>query len=160
VELLQRSSTTTTTIITISKEVTYCLYSAILLSGGVTKKECNCGEANEAPTLWNRIAGGEKAGLHEFPWVVSLHELTTKVNGVPFFFCTGALIDPTHVLTAAHCVRRRDAYEIMVILANTNKMSPHPQHVAVNVTRIYKHPSYNGFLNYCTSLIIVCEADL
>ena len=107
----------------------------ILLSGGDTKKECNCGEAKETPALWNRIAGGEKAGLDEFPWVVSLHSLTTKVNGMPFFFCTGALLDPGHVLTAAHCVWHYSAHQLMVILASNNKRNIHPQHVAVNVTK-------------------------
>ena len=103
----------------------------------------------------NRIAGGEKAGLDEFPWVVSLHSLTTKVMGMPHFFCTGALLDPSHVLTAAHCVGDRDADDIMVILANNNKMSPHPQHVAVNVTRTYLH-----LATKCTSLLVALHICL
>ena len=117
----------------------------ISLSGGNTNKECNCGEANEGPAQWNRIAGGEKAGLHEFPWVVSLHFLLSMRTYEHSFFCTGALIDPTHVLTAAHCVVKKTdmVEEITVILAGNNKKDPHPQHVVANVTKVHLHPSYD-----------------
>ena len=79
--------------------------------------------------------------MDEFPWIVSLHDLAMTLNGHPVFFCTGALLDPTHVLTAAHCL---DAgrEEVMVILASNNKEDLHPQHVAVNVAKIDSHPSY------------------
>ena len=79
--------------------------------------------------------------MDEFPWIVSLHDLALTLNGHPVFFCTGALLDPTHVLTAAHCL---DAgrEEVVVILASNNKEDLHPQHVAVNVAKIDSHPSY------------------
>ena len=115
------------------------------MSGGNTNKECNCGEANEPPAQLNRIAGGEKAGLDEFPWVVSLHFLLSMRTYEHSFFCTGALIDPTHVLTAAHCVVKNtlNADLITVILAGNNKKDPHPQHVVANVTKVHLHPSYD-----------------
>ena len=126
----------------------FCTYQVLLwvhtlrLSGGnTTNKECNCGEAKERPTHWNRIAGGEKVGVDEFPWIVSLDYKWSKK-----FICTGALIDSTHMLTAAHCVwgDRDRPSNLRVILAINNKSQIHlqPQHVAVEVVKIDLHPSY------------------
>ena len=105
----------------------------ILLSGEITNKKCNCGKANEGPVPL--IAGGEKAGLDEFPWIVLVTLDALSLTPFLGFFCTGALLDPTHVLTAAHCVWHYSAHQLMVILASNNKRNIHPQHVAVNVTK-------------------------
>ena len=43
------------------------------------------------------ILGGENAEITDWPFMVSLQQLTEH-------FCGGVLIDSTHVLTAAHCV--------------------------------------------------------
>ena len=45
------------------------------------------------------IVGGSATGANQFPWVVMLVK-----NG--HFICGGGLIDPLHVVTAAHCVKR------------------------------------------------------
>ena len=103
------------------------------MSGEITNKKCNCGKANEGPVPL--IAGGEKAGLDEFPWIVLVTLDALSLTPFLGFFCTGALLDPTHVLTAAHCVWHYSAHQLMVILASNNKRNIHPQHVAVNVTK-------------------------
>ncbi|XP_055624213.1 transmembrane protease serine 9-like [Toxorhynchites rutilus septentrionalis] len=53
----------------------------------------NCGSY-----LMNRISGGEKANVFEFPWMALL-----KYN--QGFLCLGSLISKRYVLTAALCVR-------------------------------------------------------
>lgn len=51
----------------------------------------------------DRILGGQKTGLSEFPWMALLQY--RKNNGRGFTFaCGGALISKRYVLTAAHCV--------------------------------------------------------
>ncbi|XP_022114875.2 CLIP domain-containing serine protease 2 [Pieris rapae] len=51
--------------------------------------------------LGNRIFGGRKAKLYEFPWMV-LISYTTREG--PQFQCGGTIINSKYVLTAAHCV--------------------------------------------------------
>jgi len=45
----------------------------------------------------SRIIGGTNATVGAWPWQVGL-----QYNG--FLFCGGTIVDPTTVITAAHCV--------------------------------------------------------
>lgn len=50
----------------------------------------------------NRIFGGSEANLGEFPWMARLrHE---NKYGYKTYSCSGFLILPKYVLTAAHCI--------------------------------------------------------
>ncbi|XP_012285284.1 serine protease easter-like [Orussus abietinus] len=55
--------------------------------------------------LSQRIVGGEKAGIDEFPWMALLEY--DKPNG-RVTACGGVLISDRYVLTAAHCLKGKD----------------------------------------------------
>ena len=81
-------------------------YLGLIFAGGSGEKLCNCGEAKGFQEQFNRIAGGEKVEEGKYPWIVQMHTVTGSGAHDRSWSCTGALLDPTHVLTAAHCIIR------------------------------------------------------
>ena len=75
-----------------------CLYHVSVVSTTIYScdraAECGCSK-NDAVT--NKIVGGEAAVAASWGWAVSLQRPT----GLPF--CGGAIVSPSHVVTAAHC---------------------------------------------------------
>ncbi|KAF7263934.1 hypothetical protein GWI33_000889 [Rhynchophorus ferrugineus] len=54
----------------------------------------------------DKIYGGQKAQLDEFPWMALVEYL--KPNGQKGFYCGGVLINSKYILTAAHCLKGKD----------------------------------------------------
>jgi hypothetical protein len=69
----------------------------------------------------DHIIGGQKAVVSEFPFQAALGY--TSENGLNFDFnCGGSLIADDVILTAAHCVNRRDTQPVIVRLGRVSKM--------------------------------------
>ncbi|MCB0073969.1 MAG: trypsin-like serine protease, partial [Caldilineaceae bacterium] len=85
------------------------------------------------------IIGGREAVPGAWPWQAAL--LFDPDNGRSQF-CGGALIDPTWVLTAAHCVVDWSAATTLYVLVGRHDLTSNAGNV-VAVTRILVHPQYN-----------------
>ncbi|XP_066587683.1 trypsin-1-like [Prorops nasuta] len=65
-----------------------------------------------------RIAGGSKAAKGQYPHQVSMQMKNTN----NYNFCSGAIISPNWILTAAQCMDGIPSYENLVITAGINKL--------------------------------------
>ncbi|XP_040158072.1 chymotrypsin-like [Anopheles arabiensis] len=84
-----------------------------------------------------RINNGQIASPTDAPWAVGL--LVSLASGTSF--CGGALISPTHVLTAASCVNGQSSITAMLgasTIATTSDFVP--------VAHVRVHPDYSSFL--------------
>lgn len=62
-----------------------------------------------------RITGGRPAESDEWPWMAALlHE------GYSYVWCGGVLITDRHVLTAAHCLHKKEKDQLFVRLGEYN----------------------------------------
>ncbi|CAH1955572.1 unnamed protein product [Acanthoscelides obtectus] len=68
----------------------------------------DCGFSNHSAS---RVVGGVPAKLGQFPWMVVLGYRNPRNPNRPKWLCGGTMITDVHILTAAHCVyRRNDLY--------------------------------------------------
>uniref|UniRef100_A0A663E4K1 Transmembrane serine protease 4 n=1 Tax=Aquila chrysaetos chrysaetos TaxID=223781 RepID=A0A663E4K1_AQUCH len=82
-------------------------------SGSVVSLFCsNCGESIRTP----RVLGGSPAAIEAWPWQVSLQYKKEHI-------CGGSIIDPSWVLTAAHCFKNNPVIQSWRVKAGSDLLS-------------------------------------
>jgi trypsin len=84
----------------------------------------------------SRIVGGGKANAPGWQFAVALEQKRRLI-------CSGSLIAPTKVLTAAHCVKIGKRRQLSV-LSGSPWISPHRRRPRIKVTAVVIDPAYNG----------------
>lgn len=89
------------------------------------------------------ILGGERASIDEYPATVAI----TDVAGEPF--CTGTMLSPKLVVTAAHCLvdwwGRPQQASVMRVVYGYEAPAIAPPDQRREVTLVRPHPSYNPY---------------
>ncbi|GFK55656.1 S1 family peptidase [Vibrio cholerae] len=84
----------------------------------------------------SRIIGGEQAPVGEWPYMVAL---TTRDKSMAW--CGGSLLSERYVLTAAHCVDKKDP-STMDVIVGAYDMDNISAAERIRVKRIYVHEAY------------------
>jgi len=102
-----------------------------------SNSECKCGVVNEV----NRIVGGVKTGVHEFPWQVALVSSSGKRP-----YCGASIISDRWILTAAHCVDGNTASGSVVVIGEHNYASTADTTATERrtIAQVISHPKYNS----------------
>ena len=87
-----------------------------------------------------RIVGGIEATPNEYPFTAYLY----WSSGITSHRCGGALLSPTWVLTAAHCVSGYSASTFRVAMGMHSRYGVNPYAQTSAIKRIINHPDYDG----------------
>lgn len=91
------------------------------------------------------IVGGSAVSIRRVPWTVFIQDASATAST----FCTGSILDATHILTAAHCLYGETGslaqpVDLTVEAGVSNTITPLPTDAAQNVeVRAFRiHPGY------------------
>jgi len=127
-----------------------CLVIGALISG--------CLDGGSAASV--KIIGGETTYPGEFPMVVSvqfnpLKRHKTRVTPI----CVGAVLDKTHIVTAAHCAGPYKANELEIVAGAYNISKVEATQQRVSVKGIYVHPKYEEYQSTSRNDIAIVRID-
>ncbi len=94
------------------------------------------------------IVNGAPISIAQAPWQVDLRSLILSEGGGVEISCGGAILDETHILTAAHCVfdssnsQRIPPTDMRVLAGMSNIDAPEPGAQEVGVASVRVHPYY------------------
>ncbi|XP_007499808.2 probable threonine protease PRSS50 [Monodelphis domestica] len=83
--------------------------------------------------LYDRVIGGEDSVSQKWPWQVSIQESNNHL-------CSGTIIAPQWVMTAAHCVKNDFSYDVYMGSTKLNESSKNS--LRVSVKKVVIHPNF------------------
>lgn len=105
-------------------------------------------DKRDAKTLFPKIVGGQPSTPGEFPFIVSLQDVSSG------HFCGGSLVRKDWVLTAAHCVTWGISASDLRVVSGLYKQSDLSNAEVFSVKNILVHPQYDkGLSDYDFALI-------
>jgi len=114
------------------------MYSEVSYTPRENRKKRAIAEDPDRFSRQNRIVGGGKTNIREFPWLVSLQVHSAHV-------CGGSMILSNWVLTAAHCTdvyRRPRDWTVLAGVSNSHDYSKDSRQAGV--THIYQHRYFDS----------------
>jgi secreted trypsin-like serine protease len=117
------------------------------------------GPAEASPGARASIVGGTTALNEEWPWAAFILAADQKGEG---FSCTGTVISPTVVLTAAHCVedivtgKKTPVAQYIVVTGSRDIRDPALRQVS-RVRRAIPYPNFNRFKVHGDAGLLVLE---
>ncbi|KUO16729.1 trypsin-like serine protease [Streptomyces dysideae] len=121
-----------------------------------TKSSYSATTSSSTTTVDPKIIGGSETTITSAPWMAQLWYYddrgTTDEGDDLGFFCGGAVVAPTKILTAAHCVKGYDWYANGAILTGTSQLPTSDEAgntdlhggTVTGVWRQWNHPSYSS----------------
>jgi secreted trypsin-like serine protease len=128
------------------------LISAIIYSCNSTA-DCGCSKTNANVY---KIVGGENAFPFSWGWAASLQ--------LPFFghFCTGSIVSPLHIITAAHCIMEKEYMEIVNVVVGIDTLGDLDSTLAQvrSVDEVFVHPEYDNSTKFHDIAVIQLNESL
>jgi len=95
------------------------------------------------PNQDNRIVGGDRAGLNEFPWRAALFYRTNRGFS---YFCAGGVLSNNWIVTAAHCAKaaQDNNLDVYIDLGDHDfSTATETYHQLFEAADVIIHPRYN-----------------
>jgi secreted trypsin-like serine protease len=111
------------------------LITAIIYSCNQTA-DCGCSKTNAHVS---KIVGGEDAFPLSWGWAVSFQKPLGE------HFCTGSIVSPLHIITAAHCFAKEENITLVNVVVGIDKLTESDSETAQvrSIRSLTIHPEYN-----------------
>ncbi|XP_060570946.1 chymotrypsinogen A-like isoform X2 [Ruditapes philippinarum] len=96
----------------------------------------------------HRIVGGNFADKGEYPWLIVL-----RYGGR--FRCGGTIINPTTIITAAHCVTKKRKRYYEIVAGDYKVWEKEKSEQKIRVRKILKHPMYGKEAKFNNDIAIL-----